>query len=273
MTYPINGNRGRGGLSIRQFVLHIKDWLTEALSGKQDTLEFDDAPTAGSTNPVTSGGVKTALDGKLSLTGGEMTGNVVVSGRTGTAGGFTTVVSSGQYAKGVNPPETEWHLLAVAVEVGDYTAADSTGNSKRYGFVETAVNPDGSVFTQIVATKNLAGNSQQVSIRVGWDSAGNAFAEAAGHEVERINSSGTDWIRFDSGIQFCWARTDFSSGMTWTYPKSFTSKPVIQLTVDYGANSTEKSVWYGQRSTTSLKIYFSSSGTLYVNCLAFGWWK
>lgn len=32
---------------------------------KQDKLTFDTAPTAGSINPVTSGGVKTALDGKL----------------------------------------------------------------------------------------------------------------------------------------------------------------------------------------------------------------
>lgn len=37
---------------------------------KADTgLTFDPTPTAGSKNPVTSGGVKTALDGKLSLTG------------------------------------------------------------------------------------------------------------------------------------------------------------------------------------------------------------
>ena len=33
-----------------------------ALRGKQDALTFDAAPTAGSANPVTSGGVKTALD-------------------------------------------------------------------------------------------------------------------------------------------------------------------------------------------------------------------
>lgn len=35
----------------------------------QSSLTFDTTPTAGSKNPVTSGGVKTALDGKLSLTG------------------------------------------------------------------------------------------------------------------------------------------------------------------------------------------------------------
>lgn len=37
-----------------------------ALSGKQDTLTFDSTPTASSTNPVTSGGVKTYVDGKVS---------------------------------------------------------------------------------------------------------------------------------------------------------------------------------------------------------------
>ena len=35
-----------------------------ALGGKQDTLTFDSTPTSGSTNPVTSGGLYTALDGK-----------------------------------------------------------------------------------------------------------------------------------------------------------------------------------------------------------------
>lgn len=33
-------------------------------SGKQDALTFDDTPTAGSNNPVKSGGIKAALDGK-----------------------------------------------------------------------------------------------------------------------------------------------------------------------------------------------------------------
>ena len=38
--------------------------LQNALNGKQATLTFDDAPTAGSNNPVKSSGIKTALDGK-----------------------------------------------------------------------------------------------------------------------------------------------------------------------------------------------------------------
>lgn len=42
----------------------------------QSSLTFDSTPTAGSKNPVTSGGVKTALDGKLSLSGGTLTGDL-----------------------------------------------------------------------------------------------------------------------------------------------------------------------------------------------------
>lgn len=46
------------------------------LAEKQNTLTFDSTPTAGSTNPVTSSGVKSALDNKLSLTGGTLTGDL-----------------------------------------------------------------------------------------------------------------------------------------------------------------------------------------------------
>ena len=43
-------------------VKHITATERTAWNGKQNALTFDTAPTAGSTNPVTSGGVKTALD-------------------------------------------------------------------------------------------------------------------------------------------------------------------------------------------------------------------
>ena len=46
------------------------------VASKQDKLTFDTTPTAGSANPVTSGGVKSALDNKLSLTGGTLSGTL-----------------------------------------------------------------------------------------------------------------------------------------------------------------------------------------------------
>ena len=41
--------------------------LQIALDAKQNTLTFDTTPTAASTNPVTSGGIKTALDAKANI--------------------------------------------------------------------------------------------------------------------------------------------------------------------------------------------------------------
>jgi len=46
-------------------VKHISAAERTAWNGKQNALTFDTAPTAGSTNPVTSGGVKAALDDLL----------------------------------------------------------------------------------------------------------------------------------------------------------------------------------------------------------------
>lgn len=43
------------------------DGLTTALAGKQDVLTFDSTPTAGSTNPVTSSGLASALSRKASV--------------------------------------------------------------------------------------------------------------------------------------------------------------------------------------------------------------
>lgn len=58
-----------------------------AWNAKQDALTFDNTPTSGSTNPVTSGGVYTALDGKVDTTslafriyGTDSNGNQVVDG-------------------------------------------------------------------------------------------------------------------------------------------------------------------------------------------------
>ena len=44
-----------------------------AFAGKQDALTFDDAPTSGSANPVKSGGVYTAVEGKLTRSAGSFT--------------------------------------------------------------------------------------------------------------------------------------------------------------------------------------------------------
>ena len=50
-------------------------WVNSRLSTKQDNLTFDDAPVSGSVNPVTSGGIKTAIDAKVNRYTGSFTGD------------------------------------------------------------------------------------------------------------------------------------------------------------------------------------------------------
>ena len=59
--------------------------------GKQDTLTFDNTPTANSDNPVKSGGIKTALDAKQSTIS---TVDVTVDDNTGTPSGSASVSGS-----------------------------------------------------------------------------------------------------------------------------------------------------------------------------------
>lgn len=58
----------------------LQNSINSLSTGKQDKLTFDTTPTTNSTNPVTSGGIKTALDSKLDTTGGTITGEVDIVG-------------------------------------------------------------------------------------------------------------------------------------------------------------------------------------------------
>lgn len=49
-------------IHIQDKVVHVTEKEREAWNGKQNALTFDTTPTAGSTNPITSGAVKEALD-------------------------------------------------------------------------------------------------------------------------------------------------------------------------------------------------------------------
>ena len=87
--------------------------VESALSGKQDTLTFDNSPTENSTNPVKSGGVYTALAGKQ---------DTLTFDNAPTANSNNPVKSGGVYtAVGV------W-TSAVSCAVGDTTATISNAS-------------------------------------------------------------------------------------------------------------------------------------------------
>lgn len=60
----------------------LQNSINSLSTGKQDKLTFDTAPTANSSNPVTSGGIKTVLDTKLDKTGTAVSASKLQTART-----------------------------------------------------------------------------------------------------------------------------------------------------------------------------------------------
>lgn len=80
---------------------------------------------------------------------------------------------------------------------------------------------------------------------------------------EKVNSQGTDWIRYESGLQMCWTTWSGSSAV-WTFPVAFASIPVVQFTEVTGYWS-----WVADISTTGCTHRSDGAG----NGFAIGRWK
>ena len=99
-----------------------------ALDAKQNTLTFDNTPTAGSTNPVTSGGIKTYVDGSYTIAGKK---NGTTLGDRATAEGQSTTASGNDaHAEGVSTSATApgAHAQGLFTRAsGDYSDAAGIG--------------------------------------------------------------------------------------------------------------------------------------------------
>ena len=69
-------------IDLTKTVKEIITTMKKAIDSLQDQLTFDTTPTDGSSNPVTSGGIKTALDTKLDKTGTAVSATKLQTART-----------------------------------------------------------------------------------------------------------------------------------------------------------------------------------------------
>jgi hypothetical protein len=70
-----------GNVNLGEIVYKVNNVSPD--SSGNVALPIDSAPTAGSTNPVTSGGIKTALDGKVNKAGDTMSGTLILTNNSG----------------------------------------------------------------------------------------------------------------------------------------------------------------------------------------------
>ena len=171
---------------------YLQNSINGLSTGKQDKLTFDNTPTANSSNPVTSGGIKTALDTKLDKTGTAVSASKLKTARTisltGDASGSATFDGSGNvsinttvsqaanadtvdgvhasslfYNKG-NWDGNEWKAT------GAYQTNGGSPVSGAYNYGQVISSSTGDARFQLYAAHlNNSGNGR-LYYRTGWDS-------------------------------------------------------------------------------------------------------
>ena len=98
-------------------------------------------------------------------------------------------------------------------------------------------------------------------------------------EVERVQASGTNYIRFVSGLQICWGIDNTTtSGHTYNFPVSFNTSPKVVFTV---GNTTESNSSYSTKVTNLSKTSFKgirsnvNNNGMGITCtyIAIGYWN
>lgn len=212
--------------------------------------------------------VSTTVADYLPLTGGSITGNLSVSGTitgdvTGTASG-NLPLSGGTLTGGLylNPDTTSGKGGVVGrTDSGIRLAAEAFGVSSAGAYIDLV----GRNYSTNAGAFNIAANSATASKLLTGKTDGSL--KWANKEIERVNASGTKYIRYESGLQICFSSTSASNaGTSVTFPVAFSSNPVITVSA---VNSTA-SAWVTDVSTTAFSAHTSTGAWLWY--IAIGSW-
>ena len=90
-----------------------------------------------------------------------------------------------------------------------------------------------------------------------------------GKNIERVESSGTNYIRYANGLQICWGGVGnmTADGITVTFPQPFTSNPVPSFTTATATNF----AYVTAVTATDMTVKTSNNGG-YVRYIAIGRW-
>ena len=93
-------------------------------------------------------------------------------------------------------------------------------------------------------------------------------------EVERVTTSGPNYIRYESGVQICWGYSQPNSTQRpLTLPMPFMDVSyVVVPTAFWGSTSNIPTTAYGNKTNTGFTLYVSDS-VAYADWIAIGRWK
>ena len=176
-----------------------------------------------------------------------------------------------------------FYTLAMARDDSNKPSSDETC---RFATLETAVGNNGNPNVYLRMYKNVENSTDWSQLQMYWDSNDKAGLNFDGREVERVNASGSNYIRYESGIQICWGYASTSSDgiFTVTFSSAFINTSyamnVTGLPATTGTASsrmTSLSTAGGDKTTTSWKGTIVNASNVVqatsVVYIAIGLWK
>lgn len=271
-------------LGLFEIWANIKNYITAQLLGKSDTghthvkSEITDFPSYGTTAGTICEGNDSRLSDARTPTSHTHTKSQITDFPS-----LSTVATSGSYNDLGNKPTIRNDILHYdAVSSLDVNALSQDGIWHVYGGITGAPMSNHGVlyYVKSVGTPNqlyFPDNLLDVYKRIYTNSAWGPWQNM----TSEIDSIGSNWVRFKSGIQICWGEGGHNiSEDTYTFPKTFTNSSYVVFVTgtkyDSSGNSYMSS--YGNpfiitsRTTTAFTVNGGSGGYC-ILYLAVGKWK
>ena len=258
------------------------------VSGKTTTgtLEASSATVSGQTTTGTLAAGDTTVTGSITTTGLTVTGETSVP--TANEGNSSNAIASTEFvAKSISAlvngaPDQLNTLNELAKALGNdsnFASSVTAELAKKLNSTEAE-----STYATKTDVANISTGLTQAETRI--STAETRISTLENKEIERVNSSGSNYIRYESGLQICWGYVSVNANtatnttpfayrgtVTITFPVAFNSTPFGVSNVDDG------SPWWTTtaRSITSTTMQVEASGnalsTKGVFWLAIGKWK
>lgn len=117
-----------------------------------------------------------------------------------------------------------------------------------------------------------------------------ALGISNGNMVASRDSAGTNYIRYDNGLQICWINSNvnmaintaygslYQGSYTWIYPVEFVSAPAVTVgAVRWGTGASWGTLASAPSTTQAIlrgiDTASRASGSTHIEAMAIGWWK
>lgn len=171
------------------------------------------------------------------------------------------------FAKGTVPSSDIWR---------QYTFCDNSGNSgndHKLGCLVAVSSADGAETTRMLAYKNVAGNTDNTQLYIGYNASGTIITSAPActnnncivTQTARTLAEANDKWGFGNGLKIATKEISPSSAgdTTWNYGITFSTTPVVVCCRRSGASTTTViNGWIrGDIGTSSCKFYVTAAST------------